>query len=86
MNRYIVAHWSDYTGELHLEEVEANTKFEAMSNYLQYPEDATQTLVALEDYCANNDQTVKAIQVGSFHQKRQVNQWPFPEQGMLAAQ
>ena len=86
MNRYIVAHWNDPTGELFLEEVEAESTFKALASYLEYPEDAPQTLLALEDYCAKSDQWVRAIQVGSFHQKRQVNYWPFPQEGMLATQ
>jgi len=80
MNKYIVAHWNDHTGELLQEEVEAESKFKALADYLEYPEDATQTLAALEGYCADSDQMVTATQVGSFHKKASIMSWPFPPQ------
>ena len=86
MNRYIVAHWNDHTGELVQEEVEADSKFKALAGYLEYPEDATQTLAALETYCANSDQMAVAIQVAHFHKKQTVPNWPYPLEGTVALQ
>lgn len=80
MNKYIVAHFSDYAGELLQEEVEATSKFEALKSYLEYPDDAPQTQEGIEAYCADTDQWVTAVEVGSFITKKNSGSgpWPFP--------
>lgn len=63
MNKYVVAHWSDHTGELLQELVEANTEVEAVLSYMQWDDPTLTSMAALHSYAANCDSAISVISV-----------------------
>lgn len=63
MNKYVVGYLSQFDGELLLEEVEANSKLEAMLSYLEVSAEEFSTVEAVYNYAANCDAYIEAIQI-----------------------
>ena len=63
MNKYVVAFWSDHTGELLQEEVEAKSEFDAAVSYLQVDPVEFKDMEAIHDYCVNGDSTINVLQI-----------------------
>ncbi len=63
MNKYVVAYWSDHTGELLQELVEAKTMVEAVKSYMQWDDPTLTDMNSLYNLAANCDSAVSVIQV-----------------------
>lgn len=63
MNKYVVAFWSDHTGELLQEIVEANSEVEAAVSYLDIAELEFDSMDLIHTYCANCDTSINVIQI-----------------------
>lgn len=63
MNKYVVACWSDHTGELLQEVVYANSKVDAVKKYMQWEELELTTMDSLYSLAANCDSMVSVIEI-----------------------
>jgi hypothetical protein len=63
MNKYVVAFWSDHTGELLQEIVEANSQHEAACKYLQIDPIEFPSLVDTINYAVNGDSMINVLEI-----------------------
>ena len=75
MNKYVVAFWSDHTGELLQEEVEATSPVEAAAKYLG-ADIIFKTLDEVYEYCANCDMMINVLQIYKKNWKHYTTQGP----------
>jgi len=67
MNKYVVAYWSDHTGELLQELVEANTPVDAVKSYMQWEDTGLTTMEALTSLAADCGSMVSVLDVTPKH-------------------
>jgi len=70
MNKYVVAYWSDHTGELLQELVEANTPVDAVKSYMQWEDTGLTTMEALTSLAADCGSMVSVLDVTPKHTRR----------------
>lgn len=63
MNKYVVAFWSDHTGELLQEIVEANSQHEAACSYLQIDPIEFPSLTAAIKYAVDSDSMINVLEI-----------------------
>lgn len=64
MNKYVVAYYSDFEGEILQEVVEAETKLDAMKSYLEL-DDSFDTIESVENMLSNSDSTISILQINN---------------------
>lgn len=70
MNKYVVAFWSDHTGELKQEFVEAKSMLEAACSYLDIPIAEFPSMDSVYQYAVNSDSMINVIEVTDRNWKR----------------
>ena len=75
MNKYVVAFWSDHTGQLLQEEVEAISRVEAAKKYLNV-DFSFETFEDVIEYCVNCDAMISVIRIDKKNWKNFTTQGP----------
>ena len=66
MNKYVIGFLSLFDGELKLEQVEANSKYEAMASYLGFTSEDCASFnseYAIHEYCSNSDSFISIMEL-----------------------
>lgn len=67
MNKYVIGFLSLHDGELKLEQVEANSMYEAMKSYLDVEDDDLYSadIKGIYEYCSNTDCFIDVLQLNN---------------------
>jgi hypothetical protein len=76
MNKYVIGYFSEFQGELLLEEVEANSAVEAMTSYLEIDPKLFTSVASVHNYCANTDCYIEVLQINKPRSGRQGGDLP----------
>lgn len=63
MNKYVVAFWSDHTGELKMEQVEADNAHLAVTSYLGIDPEDFPTMDSVHEFMTNSDGAIEVLQI-----------------------
>lgn len=65
MNKYVVAYWNDWTGELLQELVEATSAVAAVLSYTEWDDPALTTMGSIRAYAANCDCAISVLELNN---------------------